>query len=218
MFKIDLHTHSKASPDGGINARQYEDALSTGLLDCIAITDHNRIDFAQEQSKRLGDKIIIGEEIMTSGGEIIGLFLKEKIPANLTPIDTIKLIKDQQGLVYIPHPLETFRHGLQINVLEEIIGLIDIVEVGNGRALNQSKYSQILVWSNLNHIIGAASSDAHGILGLGNTYTSVSEIPNRLNIKELLNKGTPIIKRPSLRALLYPKLNRLNKRLNKKHA
>jgi predicted metal-dependent phosphoesterase TrpH len=213
MFKLDLHTHSTASPDGSISVKQYEDVIAKGVLDCVAITDHNRIDFAKKLFKSFGDKIIVGEEIMTANGEIIGLFLEEKIPANLTPIDTIRLIKDQGGLVYIPHPLETFRHGLQINIIEELVDYIDIIEIGNGRALFQYKYSQMLVWSNLNHIVGAASSDAHGKLGLGHTYTSIEELPTKYNLTKLLEKGTPILKRPSLRALLYPKINRLSKKL-----
>ena len=212
MVKIDLHTHSTASPDGGISADQYEEAIIKGVVDMVAITDHNRIDFAKKLAKKFGDKIIVGEEILTTGGEIIGLYLEEKIPANLTPIDTIRLIKEQGGLVYIPHPLETFRNGLQINTLEEILDFIDIVEIGNGRAVFQSKYAQILVWSNLNHLAGAASSDAHGKHGLGHTYTSVSELPTKNNIKELLIKGTPILKRPTLRALLYPKYYRIIQR------
>lgn len=212
MFKLDLHTHSSSSPDGGITTKQYEEALSTGVVDCVAITDHNRIDFAQKLQNAFGDKVIVGEEIMTSGGEIIGLYLTERIPARLTPMDTIRLIKEQNGLVYIPHPLDTFRNGLQINVLDEIVDFIDIVEIGNGRALLQSKYSQILVWSNLNHLVGAASSDAHGRLGLGHTYTLITELPTKNDLKELLKKGTPILKRPSLRALLYPKYNRITKR------
>lgn len=214
MFKIDLHTHSIASPDGGLTESQYEHILSSGKLDCVAITDHNRIDFALKMADKLGDKIIIGEEIMTNSGEIIGLYLKEKVPANLSTIDTIKKIKEQGGLVYIPHPLDTYRNGLQINVLEEIVDSIDIVEVGNGRALFQSKYSQILVWANLNNLIGVASSDAHGSFGFGQTYTSIPEIPSRDNIKTVLAKGTPYLQRPTLRAILYPKYNRIMKRFS----
>lgn len=213
MYKIDLHTHSSASADGGLTITQYEQALSTDILDCVAITDHNRIDFAQELLKSFGDKVIVGEEIMTQSGEIIGLYLEEKVPKNLSLADTIRLIKNQGGLVYVPHPLETVRHGLQINVLEEVVDSIDIVEIGNGRSLFQSRYSQILVWSNLNHLVGAASSDAHGRVGLGHTYTSIAELPTKQNLKHLLSTGIPIIQRPGLRALLYPKYNRLMKRL-----
>lgn len=214
MYKIDLHTHSSSSPDGGITAKQYEDIISSGVLDCIAITDHNRISLAKKMRELLGDRIIVGEEIMTLDGEIIGLYLEKKVPKNLTALDTVRLIKEQGGLVYIPHPLETFRHGLQIDVLEELVDFIDIVEVGNGRAVLQSKYSQILVWSNLNHLPTAASSDAHGKLGLGHTYTNVHELPTKDSLKSLLVKGTPIAQRPRLRALLYPKYHRLSKKFN----
>lgn len=214
MYKVDLHNHSIASPDGGITANQYEHVLTTGVLDCIAITDHNRIDFALKMFQSFGDKIIVGEEIMTTSGEIVGLFLQNNVPANLNLIDTIRLIKNQGGLVYIPHPLETFRHGLQINVLEEIVDLIDIVEIANGRSFFQSKYTKIKVWSNLNHLVGCASSDAHGKYGLGQTYTLVHELPTQSNLVNVLLKSSPIFKKPSIRALLYPKYNRFIKRFD----
>ena len=212
MFKVDLHTHSTDSPDGGITSAQYRHALSTGLLDCIAITDHGSITFAEKLREEVGDKIIVGQEIMTSDGEIVGLYLKEKVPHRLTPIDAIKAVKEQDGLVYIPHPLESRRHGLQINILDELTDNIDIVEVGNGRSLLQYRYTQMLVWANLNHVAVAASSDAHGKSGLGHTYTSVSEIPTKNTLLKLLLGGTPIIKRPSVKALLYPKYNRVKSR------
>jgi predicted metal-dependent phosphoesterase TrpH len=74
MYKIDLHTHSSASSDGGITADQYSKIISQNILDYVAITDHNKVSFAMKLSEELGDKIIVGEEIMTSEGEIIGLF------------------------------------------------------------------------------------------------------------------------------------------------
>jgi hypothetical protein len=86
------------------------------------------------------------------------------------------------------------------------------MEIGNGRALFQNKYSQILVWTNLNKLIGVASSDAHGKYGFGRTYTSIHEAPSRNNILSELAKGTPYLQRPTIRALLYPKYNRLMRR------
>ncbi len=212
MFKVDLHTHSIASPDGGITAEQYHHLLEKGVLDCIAVTDHNRIDFATRLHEQLGDRIIVGEEIMTNAGEIVGLFLQEPIQPGLAPLDTVRHIKDQGGLVYIPHPFETFRKGLHPAVMEDIIDFIDIVEVCNGRAFAQNRSSQTVVWTKLNHKIGAASSDAHGQRGIGRTYTRLSDMPSRDNLLKLLVTGTPITRRPSMRALLYPKLNRLRKK------
>ena len=76
MIKLDLHTHSIISPDGGLTEAHYKRVLTQGALDCLAITDHNDITFAQMMWQRFGKKIIVGEEITTSEGEMIGLFLK----------------------------------------------------------------------------------------------------------------------------------------------
>lgn len=213
MFKIDLHTHSTASPDGGITQQQYAHALRTNQLDLIAVTDHNRIDAALELHQSLGDRIIVGEEIMTTNGEIIGLYLEQPVRAGLSPLETIRQIKDQGGIVYIPHPFESVRSGLPPSVLEEIMDDIDIVEVCNGRAFLQNRSSQAMVWAKLNRIIGAASSDAHGVRGLGKTYTRVPEVPQKDGLLKVMAQGIPVTDRPGLRALLYPKYNVLRKKI-----
>lgn len=213
MFKTDLHTHSEASPDGGISLSQYKKILNEGALDCIAITDHNRIAFAQEAQKELGEQIIVGEEIMTSDGEIIGLFLNDLVEPGQSPASTVAAIKAQDGLVYIPHPFESVRKGLHPKILEELADEIDIIEVCNGRAFLQNRGKQALVWSRLNDIPGAASSDSHGIKGLGVTFSDLSEQPTRDSLPNLLKKAQLITDRPSMRSLLYPKYHRTRKKL-----
>ncbi len=213
MFKVDLHTHSSASPDGGITVTQYQQALERGVVDVVAITDHNTIALAQTLHQQLGDKIIVGEEIMTTHGEIIGLFLDEVIPGGLSPEDTIRRIKDQHGLVYIPHPFETVRKGISPQTLESIADYVDIIEVCNGRAFLQNRSSQTVVWSRLNNVPGAASSDAHGVKGLGRTYTDVEDVPTRDTLTSLLDKSVLRTGQPTIQALLYPKYHRLRKRI-----
>lgn len=216
MYKVDLHTHSVASPDGGITVEQYSRAIGAKLVDTVAITDHDRIDFALEMQQKFPGAIIVGEEIMTTAGEIIGLYLRERIRPGMTPQETIRAIKEQDGIVYIPHPFETVRKGLHPAVLDELADYIDIIEVCNGRAFFQNKSEQAVVWTRVNGKIGAASSDAHGFQGLGSTYTSVSELPSRENLLKQLESGIPMTGRPSVRALLYPKLNRLRKKVKKR--
>ena len=213
MFKVDLHTHSIASPDGGITFDQYAKALNTNLLDMIAVTDHNHIDFAVGLQKQLGDRIIVGEEIMTTGGEIIGLYLTKRIKPGLSPLETIQEIKAQGGLVYIPHPLESIRKGLSQASLEELIDQIDIIEVCNGRAFLQNRSAQVVIWARINSLISAASSDAHGYRGLGKTYTRVKSMPTKDDLVELIAAGVPVTERPGLRALLYPRYHRLRKKM-----
>ncbi|GAC1390515.1 MAG: PHP domain-containing protein [Candidatus Saccharimonadales bacterium] len=213
MHKIDLHTHSVGSHDGGIKLDQYRKILQSGALDYIAVTDHNSIKNAVNIHKKLGDQIVVGEEIMTTAGEIIGLYLTSRIEPGLSAIETVKQIKDQHGLVYIPHPFETRRRGLHPATLEELIDYIDIIEVCNGRAFLQNRSSQTVVWARLNHILGSASSDAHGSKGLGRTYTQVSEVPTRDTLLHLIKSGTLIATRPSLQSLLYPKYHFLRRKI-----
>jgi predicted metal-dependent phosphoesterase TrpH len=214
-YKIDLHTHSIDSPDGGITKEQYLKALNYGDLDYIAITDHNSIEFALDIQKEVGDKIIVGEEIMTNAGEIIGLYLTENIEPGLSPEQTIDRIKSQNGIIYIPHPFETIRKGLHPNVLEEIVNKVDIIEIYNGRAFAQNKSQQTAVWAKINKKPGAASSDAHGFIGLGATYTHISDKPNRDNIVSLISSSVPNAERPKIRSLLYPKYNKMKKKVGK---
>lgn len=215
MYKVDLHTHSTASPDGGITAEQYQQLLADNTLDCIAITDHNTIDLAAHLHKQLGNAIIVGEEIDTRQGEIIGLFLKETVPAGLDLADAIAAIKVQGGLVYLPHPFETVRKGISKQNLEPVAGLVDIVEVYNGRAVAQNKGPEATVWARLQQKPGAASSDAHGVKGVGTAFTTLSEPPTAKNLLKLLPTAHLTMKRPPIHSLLYPKLHRLRRRLKR---
>lgn len=211
MYKIDLHTHSAASYDGGLRIADYKHALDKKELDYIAVTDHNNMAQALALKEELGEQIIVGEEIMTTAGEIIGLYLTEPIKPGLSPNDTIGEIKAQGGLVYIPHPFETIRKGIPATLLDELVDYIDIIEVTNGRAFLQKTGPQAVAWARLHTIAQAASSDAHGKHSLGKTYSFVSEIPSRDNLCSLLFTASRYTSFHGVRALLYPKTNRLKK-------
>jgi predicted metal-dependent phosphoesterase TrpH len=185
--------------------------LTKGHLDYIAITDHNKIEFATELKKELGAHIIIGEEINTTEGELIGLFLSKRVPRDLSAKQTVAAIKAQGGLVYIPHPFETVRRGVTKETLQSIIDDVDIIEVYNGRAVFQNMGPQALTAARLAKKAGAASSDAHGAKGLGTAYSLISEEPTAKSLVRLLNKGQLETRRPPLHTLLYPKLNRIKK-------
>lgn len=214
MYRVDLHTHSTASPDGSIRPEQFKHVLATKRLDFIAITDHNRIDLAEQLNLELGDAIIVGEEITTTSGEIIGLFLQRPVQSGLTPLETVQAIKAQDGLVYIPHPFETVRKGVTKGVLDQIAGTVDIIEVHNGRAVFQNRGPQAAAWAKMHHTIRAASSDAHGMKGLGRTFTEVEKPLTRDNFLQTLGSGHLYTARPPLTTLVYPKINRLRRRLH----
>jgi predicted metal-dependent phosphoesterase TrpH len=208
-YKVDLHTHSIISQDGGITSPQYEKILLSGELDCVAITDHNETSFARVMQKKLGNKIIIGEEIATSEGEIIGLFLKETIPGGIGVDEAVASIKHQGGLVYIPHPFELFRKGLQRKTAERIVSDIDIVEVFNGRGRFRGKPTLAVQFAQKNTIVQAASSDAHGVKGLGFTSSMLTDMPTQKNLKPLLANAVLDKTYAPFFTFFYPLLNKM---------
>lgn len=163
--------------------------------------------------KKLGDKIIIGEEITTTDGEIIGLFLEETIPAGLTAVETVKQIRLQGGLVYIPHPFETFRKGIQLSVLESIKEEVAIVEVFNGRGVLRGKARQAAAFVNLHKKSAAASSDAHGVQGMGYTYSLVNTFPLKASLIESLVAPSLSKQYAPFYTLFYPFINRIKNKI-----
>ncbi len=212
---MDLHTHSVDSPDGSLSVNDYRQMLKNKALDSIAVTDHNKIEMAVRLRKELGEGIIVGEEIMTQEGEIIGLYLNSVIPSMLTAKETVQLIHRQGGLVYIPHPFETVRKGITLETLEIIKDQVDIIEIHNGRAVLQNCSKQASEWAANNTIPAAASSDSHGPSGWGKTYSIVRTLPTRQNLTALLQDKdtTHRYAWPGMLGMAYPKLNRLRKRI-----
>jgi hypothetical protein len=172
-YKIDLHTHSILSYDGGISKQEYIDAINANTLDYIAITDHNKIAFAQELAKEFPKNIIIGEEIMTNDGEIIGLFIKDLIPKHLSVSKTIELIREQNGIVYIPHPFDLMRAGLGLDLLKKYLKQIDIIETFNARTKFSTFDKKAKEFALKNNLIASSSTDAHIYLTLGRAYNIV---------------------------------------------
>jgi predicted metal-dependent phosphoesterase TrpH len=211
-MKVDLHTHSVASPDGSLTEESYRKMLDTGRLDFIAVTDHNTLSYAQQLREKIGNQIIVGEEITTLDGEIIGLYLETVIRPGMSAVETVAEIKKQGGLVYIPHPFETLRKALSLDILNAIAKDVDIVETHNGRAFFQNKTRDVEAWAFEHHLPGAASSDAHGWHGWGGTHTIVDQALTRANLLTQLSQATYKVTRPGLRSLLYPKLNRIRRR------
>jgi|SRR5579885_788338 len=213
QYKLDLHTHSIISYDGGITAAQYEKVLLSGVLDVVAITDHNETKFARMLQKSFGERIIVGEEIMTTEGEIIGLFLQETItPYNSAPA-TVNEIVRQNGLVYIPHPFETLRKGLEQESLQTIVDKLAIIEVFNGRGKWRNKNILAEEFARKHTLAMAASSDSHGFWGIGKTYSLVSQSPTKKHLVRLLQEGSLQKTYAPLISYLEPLMNKIKNKI-----
>jgi predicted metal-dependent phosphoesterase TrpH len=134
MLKADLHIHTEYSMDCSTPLEKIISRCQELNINCICIADHGTAEGALKMQKIAPFRVIVGEEILTTQGEIMGMFLKETIPSGLTPDETVKRIKAQGGLVNIPHPFETVRgSSLKDWCIEEIAKDIDLIEVRRQR-------------------------------------------------------------------------------------
>jgi predicted metal-dependent phosphoesterase TrpH len=140
-------------------------------LSAIVLTDHDGIAGAQSLVDA-SQPTIIGEEILTSEGELIGLFLKTAVPKGLSPEETVAAIKEQGGLVYLEHPYDTTRRNLREEAIERIAGHIDVVEVLNGRSQPEANRRAEDLRSTLG-VPGGAGSDAHTLGEIGSVYVEM---------------------------------------------
>jgi hypothetical protein len=171
-------------------------------IECVGITDHNTIEGALKLKEEVSIRVIVGEEIKTEHGEIIGLFLKNEVPSGLSILETIEMIKEQGGLVYIPHPFDNFRKAtIDITVLEKIIDKIDVIEVFNSRTLFNQANEIALKFAKEHNIIPAVGSDAHTKHEIGNSYIEMEDFSTKeeflksLKNARLFTQRTPLFGR-----------------------
>ena len=181
MLKADLHIHSKYSMDCQTTLDKIIERCLKLKINCIAIADHGTAEGGLAMQKIAPFKVIVAEEILTTEGEIMGMFLKETIPSGITPREAIKRIREQGALVNIPHPFETIRgSALKDIVIDQIAKDIDLMEVLNSRSPFPANSNKAKDFAEKHHIPGGAGSDAHTIYEIGNAYI---EIPD-FNTKE----------------------------------
>jgi predicted metal-dependent phosphoesterase TrpH len=190
MLKADLHTHTRYSPDSD-NALEdiIERCLKIGIS-CLAVCDHGTTEGALKLQSTAPFKVIVAEEILTPYGEIMGMFLKETIPSHISPEEAIKRIREQDGLVCIPHPFDKFRSSAFQGInLEPLKNDIDIIEVYNARTLPFQNRRLALEFARKNNFKQSAGSDAHSIPEIGRTYIEMPEFDGKEDFLKALAQG-----------------------------
>ena len=190
-MKIDLHTHTLCSKDCLSQYDRIIRAVEASGIDGIAVTDHNEFRGALEMRNRAPFLVIPAEEIKTSEGEIIGLFLQEWIPPGLSPLETIHRIREQEGVVYVPHPFDEFRGSrLERSALHEIRPEIDILEVFNARNALPAFNSRALAYAQEHGLLGGAGSDSHTYGEYGRAYVDIPPFDGPREFLDSMRLGT----------------------------
>ena len=177
MIKADLHIHTAYSPDSITSLQQVIARCREAEINCVAVTDHNTILGALKLKEMAEFTVIVGEEIKTRSGEIIGYFLSEEIPARLSAEETVHRIKDQGGLVCIPHPFDRLRRSaIRCETLQTLLPYIDIIEVFNSRVLLSKDNLSARIFAATNELLGSAGSDAHVASEIGGVVVPIDPL------------------------------------------
>ena len=177
-LRIDLHMHTLASRDCLSDPEAVlERALAVGL-DRIAVTDHDRLGAALEMHRRHPERIIPGEEVKTAEGvDVIGLYLSEEIPKGTPAEETCRRIREQGGIVYLPHPYAPGKGGSG-ELAEVLAPLLHVVEVFNARIHDQALNRKAGELARSHGLPGGAGSDAHTLGEVGRAFAVVPDHPN----------------------------------------
>lgn len=192
--RVDLHSHTMWSGDSTTTPDELVAAVAASGLDVLCITDHNAIAGAVELGDRLGCRVIVGEELRTAAGEIIGLFLTERVPMGIGHMEAARMIRDQGGVVYVPHPFDPMRRNLSEAALYELAeaDLLDAVEVLNAKTSLASLNRRAASFANEFGIVHGAGSDAHVPDALGAAYVEVDDFDGPLEFLAALATGTVV--------------------------
>ena len=205
LIDVDLHMHTDHSHDC---ATPVEVLLATAReqgLGAIAVTDHNEVSGALEaraQAAAGGEvKVIVGEEVKTAGeGEVIGLFIEERIPRGLTLAETVAEIKRQGGVVYVPHPFDRMHAVPDYEHLLGVLDEVDAIEVFNPRVAIGAFNEEAARFAAKYRIPAGAGSDSHVAQGLGSVRVRMHDFEGPQEFLQSL-RDAEIVTRPT--SLLY---------------
>ena len=167
-FAVEFHCHTNASKDSLTTPGDLIRAARKKGLDRVVVTDHNSILGAKAAQKLDPELIIVGEEIMTTRGEILAAFVQEEIPAGLTPQETIRILKEQGAFISVSHPYDTHRKGgWKESDLLEIVPYVDAIEIFNSRCMDPRFNQRAKAFAQKHDLPGTVGSDAHGAFEVG---------------------------------------------------
>ena len=197
---VDLHMHTDHSPDCATPVDTLLDTAKKVGLGAIAITDHNEISGALVARERAnGIKVIVAEEVKTADqGEVIGLFIEEKIPRGMTLQETIAEIRRQGGLVYVPHPFDRMHAVPDYEHLLDVVEEIDAIEVFNPRVAFTAFNDEAARFAAKYRIVAGAGSDSHVAQGLGSVKIKMRDFDGPEEFLESLRDADIVRKRQSL--------------------
>ena len=168
MLTLELHSHTIASEDCLMRPADIVQTCQRAGIDRLAVTDHNTIRGAMAVQAMAPGLVIVGEEIMTTQGELLAYFVREEVPPGLSPVETIARLRAQGCAISVSHPFDRLRKGAwQPADLLAILPLVDAIEVFNARCIYPEDNARALTFAREHDKLGTVGSDAHSHRELG---------------------------------------------------
>ena len=196
LVRVDMHCHTDYSRDSVITPEVMAERYARSGFHTVCVTDHDTIDGALHLRGTAPFNVVVGEEISTQEGELIGLFLTSRVQPGLSAAETIEAIHNQEGLAVVPHPFDRFRRfRLDEAVLESVAGQVDIIETFNSRTLLMSDNERTASWARSKGILMGGGSDAHTPGEIGTASVEMPAFESAKEFLEALRQGIVVGRR-----------------------
>lgn len=191
-FRVEFHCHTIVSKDSLTRPERLVEAARQKGLQRVIITDHNSTAGALRAQQIDPELVIVGEEIMTTRGEILAAFVTEEIPPRLTPQETIRRLRDQGAFISVSHPFDVMRKGhWDLPDLLEIAPLVDAIETFNSRCFNRAFNTQAQAFAQQYNLPGTVGSDAHTTFELAISTLHLAPFANGDDLRRVIRNGRP---------------------------
>ncbi len=192
MWRVELHAHTVYSPDSLVSLEDFLAACRRKELNRVAVTDHNTIQGALRLKERAPDLIIVGEEIRAREGEVLAYFIEREIPKGLPLLETIHRIREQGGVIALPHPCDRARgSAVGREIAEMVLPLVDAVEIFNARCVFPSDNACAAALAARFGKPGFSGSDAHTLRELGQAWTALPPFEDAAGFLQALRQAHP---------------------------
>jgi len=188
---VDFHAHTIASKDSLTRPEALVRTARRKGIDRVVVTDHNSIAGARAAQRLNPERIIVGEEIMTTRGEILAAYVTEEIPAGLSPQETIRRLRGQGAFISVSHPFDRLRSGgWRETDLLEILPLVDAIEVFNSRCMSPRFNDEALAFAKKHGVAGTVGSDAHAAFEVGRSLVALSPFEGPDEMRKVIGAAT----------------------------
>jgi predicted metal-dependent phosphoesterase TrpH len=195
MVLVEFHCHTNASKDSLTPPADLVAAARRKGIDRLIITDHNTISGARAAQSLDPELVIVGEEIMTTRGEILASFVQEEIPAGLPPDEVIRRLRDQGAFISVSHPFDRLRSGAWKEPdLLQILPHVDAIEVFNSRCMFPSFNRAARQFAEKHNVPGTVGSDAHAAFEVGRSLLRLESFDGPDEMRQIIRSAEPIVK------------------------